>query len=920
MSNNPQNISNINGDKKKIIIILTTMPIFIFIVAACVLGLLFATIKLGFNVKVDAKTWFSFVINKDVLLISLVAAIAVECIIIWYLIKRNMFGFRKAISDTERADSNIHDNASLMTPREITDAYGDFSETYEITETFLDEKDKPYKMKVQAAKNDYNWNNLDNFEGIVIRSYKKHNELYVNAIKKTNVLCCGTTGTGKTQYLISPTIEANARSKTKASMIITDIKGELFARHSKMLQEQGYNTLVINLRNPQKSLRFNPLDIIYDTYHEYLDELAKGSDTALQLYSDCENYIKDFARTIIKDGEGDNADFQNGAQSLLSALIFGMLEDSSKLGIEFDESIPLTEEELNNAKNENERKMMQLKRKVAAQDNIEENNAHYGSKKIMPDAYYLKDKEKAKDNIHCEKYGYAFTKEMFTISQISNIVNKQSKRLFDFLEHRRDILTSKVSELASSIIFAKDSEKTLSSYMSTFATNMNKFLDSGIAYITSKSDFDVNDIFKKPTALFMIIPDESESRYVLASLYIRQIYAYLIKYASNHPIIEEEEFIEFEKNDSGDIILDKKGYAKIKEKKKVQVEKNKLERPVYFLCDEFANMPEIKEMAKNLSICRSRNVFFTLIVQDLNQLEMVYGDKQSKVMLGNLPMQVYLGASLPETIEYFQKMFGQYTIFQRNASINKDTIEDAFNGTTSLQTKDLVTKTELQNIKQGTVYFKELRKKPVRTVLVPHFDKELRARGFFQDGSISNDIKPDNTPIPFYDIMTREMVFNKRVEGDNNSILRLKKGTKLYRESSNEFNTPINEPKEEIVEEVETKEEIETKENKERIAKEQNQEILEKQQEEQQRYMSNDDFIEEKFDEYVPTNEVNDFVDNSFVIVDDDEETIKFDEVPNYTFEEEVSDDEEIVTDDLMAQMWDNSINNKLDIEVKVNE
>ena len=69
-----------------------------------------------------------------------------------------------------------------------------------------------------------------------------------------------------------PTIQANAKTSSdhQPTLIINDLKGELYQHNSKLLQDNGYNVFVLNLRDPRKGSRFNPLDLIWDLYHEYL--------------------------------------------------------------------------------------------------------------------------------------------------------------------------------------------------------------------------------------------------------------------------------------------------------------------------------------------------------------------------------------------------------------------------------------------------------------------------------------------------------------------------------------------------------------------------------------------------------------------------------------------------------------------------
>lgn len=82
----------------------------------------------------------------------------------------------------------------------------------------------------------------------------------------THALVIGGTGSGKTQGLVIPTIQTNAFSDLNPSMIITDSKGELFQTQSLLLQKQGYDIEVLNLRDATNSISWNPLVTIYDKW------------------------------------------------------------------------------------------------------------------------------------------------------------------------------------------------------------------------------------------------------------------------------------------------------------------------------------------------------------------------------------------------------------------------------------------------------------------------------------------------------------------------------------------------------------------------------------------------------------------------------------------------------------------------------
>jgi len=96
--------------------------------------------------------------------------------------------------------------------------------------------------------------NKNNNHGFVVNSKKTGNTVFYNLRTNTHSLIIGGTGSGKTQGLVLPTIHINGKSQTKPSMVLTDVKGELYQIQGKFLQNQGYNVKVLNLRNIKGSI------------------------------------------------------------------------------------------------------------------------------------------------------------------------------------------------------------------------------------------------------------------------------------------------------------------------------------------------------------------------------------------------------------------------------------------------------------------------------------------------------------------------------------------------------------------------------------------------------------------------------------------------------------------------------------------
>ncbi|MGN0438747.1 MAG: type IV secretory system conjugative DNA transfer family protein [Lachnospiraceae bacterium] len=77
----------------------------------------------------------------------------------------------------------------------------------------------------------------------------------------------GGTGSKKTRGVVAPSIVNNAIAGN--SMIITDIKGDLYKLTSRLLRKSGYRVVVLNFNNPDEGDAYNPIIPIYRDYKKY---------------------------------------------------------------------------------------------------------------------------------------------------------------------------------------------------------------------------------------------------------------------------------------------------------------------------------------------------------------------------------------------------------------------------------------------------------------------------------------------------------------------------------------------------------------------------------------------------------------------------------------------------------------------------
>ncbi len=176
-------------------------------------------------------------------------------------------------------------------------------------------------------------------------------------------------------------------------------------------------------------------------------------------------------------------------------------------------------------------------------------------------------------------------------------------------------------------------EKTYSSILSTLQSKLGKFDSKEIAELTSTDTIDFEEIGNKKTAVYVISSDTHAAYDFLLTIFFSQMIQQLYNYA----------------DDNG----------------------GKLKVPTYFILDEFANIGKIPDFDKKISTSRSRKISFSVILQNLDQLEAIY-EKSYETIIGNCDTHVFLGSNSYKTVEYFSKALGEKTIERDSISINRD--------------------------------------------------------------------------------------------------------------------------------------------------------------------------------------------------------------------------------------------------------
>ena len=205
--------------------------------------------------------------------------------------------------------------------------------------------------------------------------------------------------------------------------------------------------------------------------------------------------------------------------------------------------------------------------------------------------------------------------------------------------------------------------------MSTFRTKTRIFSSQeSLSEMLSYSDFDIRDIGKEKTAVFLKVHDEKTTYHALATIFVKQAYEALIAVAQTCPDL-------------------------------------KLPYRTNFILDEFANMPALKDVGTMITASRSRNIRFSFAIQNFSQLNQVYGKEVAETIKGNCGNFVYIMSTELAALEEISKLLGD----KKPEKPKKDEPAPPI--------RPLFSVSDLQALKEGEVIINRFRSMPFKTTL-----------------------------------------------------------------------------------------------------------------------------------------------------------------------------------------------------------
>jgi len=245
-------------------------------------------------------------------------------------------------------------------------------------------------------------------------------------------------------------------------------------------------------------------------------------------------------------------------------------------------------------------------------------------------------------------------------------------------------------------------EKTYGSILSSLQSKLGKFDSKEIAELTSTDTIDFEAIGSRKTAVYVISSDTHTAYDFLLTIFFSQMIQQLYDFA------------------------DRNGGA--------------LKERTYFILDEFANIGKVPDFDKKISTSRSRGISFSVILQNLDQLEAVY-EKSYETIIGNCDTHVFLGSNSYKTVEYFSKALGEKTIERDSWSVNKDKHmwRQGYSKSEQTMARALMTPDELRRMDNDQCIIFEKGIKPVKANKFYYF-KHSMAKELGRYGISHNDI------------------------------------------------------------------------------------------------------------------------------------------------------------------------------------
>lgn len=536
-----------------------------------------------------------------------------------------------------------------------------------------------------------------------------------------NSIIVGMTRSGKGETVVNILVDILSRAKKQCSMVIADPKGELYQMAYDILTKRGYDVEVLNFQNMDWSMSYNPLQGAiayaqkgyYEKVQQEVDGIAKAfyklekedgnskfwTDSSMNLFSALALAIiwraKETAewetvtlRQIVTmlnqlgseevwanvEGEIFEEPAEDGSttrQSKLTAY-FNQLRVINK--IKPSQFLTMADDSFRQSNFAGEETkgsifssmlsglklfMNDSIARMTSENNIDLTSLGFPRKLSIK---FRSSTDLSEDNPYLHEVGL-----LSIVNKRGRAVVKTHQCLIDSAGYMNfaiaptlpDDFSIKI-ELPRLQLKAKiDVQKRYGKIKSIVVDQKN----TSSTFLLESSDIELM-YSEKPKAVFMVMPPNRSAYDQMVALFIDQVF-----------------------NANYDMALETKG------RKTVQ--------RIHFILDEVGNLPPIPGMKTKISIGLGQNLLFDLFIQNLEQLDNVYGKETAQTILGNCSINQYIKSNSGDTLKRFEELSGHKTVMVRQKSTQHWGLP-----TVSHQPKQqpVVSKGQLQKLQSGEAF------------------------------------------------------------------------------------------------------------------------------------------------------------------------------------------------------------------------
>lgn len=238
-------------------------------------------------------------------------------------------------------------------------------------------------------------------------------------------------------------------------------------------------------------------------------------------------------------------------------------------------------------------------------------------------------------------------------------------------------------------------EQSMLSVMSTAMSRLNTFLDTELEQILCfDTEIDAERFCNEKSAIFIVMPEEDNSKYFMVSLILQQLYREILS------------------------VADENG--------------GQLKNRVMMYLDEFGTFPKIESAEMMFSASRSRKVSIVPIIQSFAQLNKNYGAEGAEIITDNTQLTIFGGfAPNSKSAEVLSKAMGSRTVLSGSVSRGKNDPSQSL----QMIERALMTPDELKSMPKGQFIVMKTGHNPMKVKLKLFFDWGIKFETPFSLGS-----------------------------------------------------------------------------------------------------------------------------------------------------------------------------------------